>query len=301
MARVDHMVTFAHVVQAGSFTAAGDRLRLAPSVVSKHVAKLEKDLGVRLLNRSTRSLSPTEAGQAYYAHCARIVEELTASEQAVARLQAEPQGHLRISCMNSVITALLAPMLPDFMRRYPKIELEIIANERMVDLAEQGFDLALRVTDGPAANLVARSLMPVRFQLCASPAYLEKYGRPQSLAELRHHRCLGYPASLAENWVFSHKGQRVVCPVACSVQVNSVDVLRKLALADSGLALLPLFSVAQELKDGRLECLLPDYHGFAEASLYAVYLPSRFGLPKRKAFIDSLNDYIHELPQWECA
>jgi len=207
-----YLVTFARVVQAGSFVAGAERLKLSPSVASKHISKLEEHLGARLLNRSTRKLSLTEAGIAYYEHAARILEELDQSEHAVQRLQAEPSGRLKLSTLNSFANAVLAPLLPEFMRRHPKVLLEVVCNDRLVDLTEEGYDLALRITREPAPNVVARKLADIRFQVCGAPAYLERHGTPSQPADLARHRCLGYPASVTPSsaWRFLRDGEDLI-------------------------------------------------------------------------------------------
>lgn len=295
MERVQYMITYAHVVRAGSFVGASEKLKLAPSVVSKHVSKLEQDLGVRLLNRTTRSLSQTEAGAAFYQHCARILEELEQSEQAVASLQAEPQGLLRISTTGSIVNSLVAPMIPDFLHAYPQIELEMVASEHLVDLVEDGFDMALRITGAPASHLVARRLAPVSFHVMASPDYLRRHGKPTSLADLDRHVCLNYPEPLTKNWLFEENGKRVEVEINSPVRINSVEALRQLALAGVGLALLPVYAVVKELDRGELLCTLPDHKGFGDAALFAVYMPNRYGSPKLKAFVDYVTDHIRGL------
>ncbi len=295
MEKVRYMVTFAHVVKAGSFVGAAERLKLAPSVVSKHISKLESEMGVRLLNRSTRSLSLTEAGTAFHEHCARIVEELEQSEEAVASLQAEPQGRLRISTTSSIINSLLTPMIPGFLEQYPMLELELVAGDRLVDLVEEGYDMALRITGEPSEHLVARYLSPINFRVMGSPAYFHKHGRPERLEDLQRHICLNYPEPLAQKWIFREGQQRVEVDIQSPVQVNSVDALRQLALAGIGLALLPTYAVASELTSGKLQCALPGYQGFGEAKLYAVYLQNRYGSPKIKAFVEYITEYARRL------
>jgi DNA-binding transcriptional LysR family regulator len=297
-----YLVTFARVVQSGSFVAGAEKLKLSPSVASKHISKLEEHLGARLLNRSTRKLSLTEAGTAYYEHAARILEELDHSEHAVQRLQAEPSGRLKLSTLNSFANAVLAPLLPEFLRRHPKVVLEIVCNDRLVDLTEEGYDLALRITRQPAPNVVARKLADIRFQICAAPAYLERHGAPAQPADLARHRCLGYPASITPGsaWRFLHDGQELTAPIQSVFEINSVETLRALALAGEGLALLPTYSVGAELRAGRLVTVMPDYRGFSESTLYAVYLPNRFGSPKLRAFVDFLLEQLRQ-PPWENA
>ncbi len=293
--RLPYMLTFASVVQAGSFVGAAKKRQLAASVISKHVAKLEAELGVKLLHRTTRRISLTEAGTTFYQYCARIQDELQQSEQALAQLQAAPQGHLRITTMSSVCTTLLSHMIPAFHQRYPGITLEVIASDHVVDLIEGSYDLALRVTNRPGDNLVARKLVPIHFQLCASPQYLEREGRPQELAEISQHRCLTFPNAKPGVWDFWRDGQRVQIPIHSPVSINSVDTLRAMVLQGFGLALLPNYAVAEQLQDRTLECLFPEYRGIAETSLYAVYLPNRYGSPKIRAFVEYCLEYMQRL------
>ena len=300
MEDLNHVVTFARVVQAGSFAAAAERLQMAPSVASKHVAKLEKALGARLLQRSTRKLSLTEAGQAFYEHCARIVEELEQSRAAVASLQAEPSGRLRLTCLNSLAGWVVAPMLPAFFQRYPKIELEIVTSDRLVDLAEEGFDVALRITANPAPNLVAKRLAPIRFLICGTPEYFARHGTPQHPDDLAQHNCLGFPQSLVNStWHFTREGTQASVRVAGSLSVNNVDALRLNTLASVGLALLPTYAVGKYLSEGRLVAPLPEWRGFNESTLYACYLPNRYGSPKLRAFVDFLVETIGDPPYWD--
>lgn len=300
MEDLNHVLTFARVVQSGSFAAAAERLGIAPSVASKHVAKLEKHLGARLLQRSTRKLSLTEAGQAYYEHCARIVEELEQSRAAVASLQAEPSGRLRVTCINSFAGWVVAPMLPAFFERYPKIDLEIVTSDRMVDLAEEGFDLALRITGSPSPNLVARRIVPIRFLVVGTPDYFARHGTPTKPEDLAQHNCLGFPLSMVDHvWRFTRAGEETAVRVDGSLSINNVDALRYNTLAGLGVALLPSYAVGKYLRDGRLVAPLPDWRGFNESVLYAVYLPNRYGSPKLRAFVDFLAETIGDPPYWD--
>lgn len=295
-----YLVTFAHVVQAGSFAGGAERLGMTASVASKHVAKLERTLGARLLQRSTRKLSLTEAGAAYYAHCARVVEELEQSREAVARLQAEPSGRLRISGLNSFIAAVVAPLMPEFLERHPKIDVEIITSDKPVDLAEDGYDLALRITGAPSPQLVARALTPLRFITCASPAYFAAHGTPAHPHELVRHQTLGFPASLNDGiWRFMHRGEQVEVPIRPRFAVNNMDALRRLALAGSGITLLPTYLIGDDLRAGRLVAGMPGFTGFSQPTLYAVYLPNRYGSPKLRAFVEYLSAKIGTPPFWD--
>ncbi|MGH8519084.1 MAG: LysR family transcriptional regulator, partial [Panacagrimonas sp.] len=185
-----HMVTFARVVEANSFAVAARRLGVTTSVASKHVAKLEQSLGARLLNRSTRKLSLTEAGEAFYAYCVRLIEELEASEQAIARTQAELRGALRVSVPPSMMAMHIAPTLAEFRRRHPLLELEFDLTNRVVDFSEEGYDMALRVTRRPAPELISQRLALLNLCVVASPDYLRDHGTPERLADLAGHECL---------------------------------------------------------------------------------------------------------------
>lgn len=296
-----YLVTFAHVVDAGSFAGAAQRLGIAASAASKHVSKLERALGARLLQRSTRKLSLTEAGAAYYQHCARIVEELEQSREAVARLQAEPGGRLRITCLNSFVSAVLAPLMPEFLRRYPKVDVEIVTSDLPVDLAQEGLDLALRMTGAPSPQLVARPLAPLRFVVCASPRYFAVHGLPQQPQDLTAHALLGYPRHLSDDntWHFMRGAERIEVPAPTRFAVNNMQALRALAVAGSGITLLPTYVVGDDLRAGRLTVALADYIGFDNPQLYAVYLPNRYGSPKLRAFVEYLIEKIGSPPFWD--
>jgi DNA-binding transcriptional LysR family regulator len=295
------IVSFTRVVQAGSFTAAAERLDVASSVVSKHVAKLEHALGARLLQRSTRKLSLTEAGTAYYEHCARIVEELEQAREAITHLQAAPRGRLRVSALLSFTSAHIIPALPEFFERYPEIELEIVNNDRLVDLADEGYDLALRLTPEPGQQLVAKRLAPIRWMVCATPQYLERNGVPGVPQDLLRHRCLGYPHELvAGEWRFTRGKELIPVAVPGPLKINNIEALHRLALENLGIALLPTYIASDSLKRGRLVPVLDDYALFPDLGVYAVYLPQRYATPKLRVFLDFLTArFGGDLPYWD--
>lgn len=300
MEHLTQMVTFAHVVQSGSFAAAARRLGVATSVTSKHVSKLEKKLGARLLNRSTRRLSLTEAGAAYFEHCARIVEEIDSSGNAIERLQARPCGLLRVTAPPSLVTQHLVPMLGKFRQRYPDIDLEFDVSNRVVDLAQEGFDLALRVTRIPADNMIARKLAYLRMVLCASPSYLQARGTPRQINELESHDCLLFSLADPEaTWRFRLDGQLVTVPVRAVFRANATDPLYQLALGGMGIALLPSFVAGQDIREGRLIQLLPEYQPDYGSDLFAMYLPHRYVAPKLRVFVDFLLEQIGSEPYWD--
>lgn len=284
-----YMVTFAKVVKAGSFAGAARRLRVSTSVASKHVAKLERSLGVRLLNRSTRKLSLTEAGAAYYDHCARIVEEVDNSRRALAQLQAAPRGLLRVTAPTTFANAVLARALPDFFRRHPEVQIDLNASNRMVDLAEEGYDVAVRIARALPPNVVARRLRELPWHLCASPAYLAREGRPAHPSNLTRHNGLVFPTPLQNGvWHFVRDGETTAVAVHGSLQANTIEVLHELALAGLGVTLLPGYIAAADLREGRLEALMTQWRIEAGTYLHAVHLPSRYLAPKVRVFVDFL-------------
>ena len=289
MRRIQQMVTFARVVDAGSFAAAARQLGVNTSVTSKHVSILEAELGAQLLLRGTRSLKLTEAGAVYYRHCARIVEEVEHARQTVVDMQSTPRGRLRVSAPPGLIAGLVVPWLPEFRQRFPLIELDVSAANRFVDLAEEGYDLALRVTDAPQAHLVARKLADMRIMVCAAPSYIERRGAPREPMDLLQHDVLQFtPPGLMSDSVFEKDGVRIDVPLHGSIRINHAEPLRTLALGGLGISLLSRHLVHDDIREGRLLRLLPDWRPVVDAALYAVYLPNRFGMPKLRAFVEFL-------------
>ena len=289
MRRIQQMVTFARVVDAGSFAAAARQLGVNTSVTSKHVSMLEAELGTQLLLRGTRSLKLTEAGAVYYRHCARIVEEVEHARQTVVDMQSAPRGRLRVSAPPGLIAGLVVPWLPEFRQRFPLIELDVSAANRFVDLAEEGFDLALRVTDAPQPHLVARKLADMRIMVCAAPSYIERRGVPREPMDLLQHDVLQFtPPGLMSDSIFEKDGVRIDVPLHGSIRINHAEPLRTLALGGLGISLLSRHLVHDDLREGRLVRLLPDWRPVVDAALYAVYLPNRFGMPKLRAFVEFL-------------
>jgi DNA-binding transcriptional LysR family regulator len=301
MEKLEEMMTFAKVVELKSFSAAARALDTSKSLISKQVGALESALGVRLLNRTTRRMSLTEIGAAYYEHCQRIVHEIEAAEQTVGQLQAEPRGVLRITTPMVFAALHLAPALQAFLKRYDKVEIDVNATERVVDLIEEGYDLAIRIIDQPASMMVARKIAPVRWVTCASPAYLKRHGKPRTPHDLLNHQCLVNPTleSLRNGWRYRVGNKEVIVPVSGNCRVNNSEVLLHMALADMGIVLFPTYVVGPHLKSGRLKEVLSDSISHPDMSLYATYLPTRYMQPKVRAFIDHLVDYFGPEPAWD--
>jgi DNA-binding transcriptional LysR family regulator len=289
------MLIFAEVVGTGSFTQAARRLGLSKASVSREVARLERRLGAQLLRRTTRSMSLTEIGEAFYAGCQRVAEEAEAAERSVGELQAEPSGELRIAAPVSLGQFQLAPRLPAFMARYPKLRIDMNLTDRIVDLVSEKFDLAIRISGRLTdATLVQRRLCPIRFFVCAAPAYLERNGMPQDPAELERHNCLGVGAS---PWHFMLSRRRAA-RLRADLNIDNGDALRRVALLGHGIAFLPTYLVGDDLRQGRLVRILPERLSL-EASAFALYPQNRHASPKVRALIDYFADALGSEPEWD--
>jgi DNA-binding transcriptional LysR family regulator len=296
---INDMLLFAQVVKARSFSGAARRLEISKSRVSKAVARLEAALGVRLLQRSTRSLSLTEVGEVYFEHCDRMLDELAQAEETIGRLHLEPRGKLKFSAPVAFSTLHVAPALADFMQRYPELKVDMTISDRLVDLVEEGYDLALRIAPELSANLVAHRLAPIRRKICASPSYLAKFGVPDKPEDLEVHNCLDYTYMNAQGYWHLQSGEvDVSIPVSGSLRINDDEALSQAVLGGLGLALLPTFIVGSELQSGRLVEVLPGYVP-VERFIYAVHMPNRHLPQKVRAFIDFLRERFGEEPYWD--
>ncbi|ABA58382.1 LysR family transcriptional regulator [Nitrosococcus oceani] len=293
------MAIFARVVEAGSFSEAARRMETSRSAVSKAVAKLEKNLGARLLNRSTRHLSLTESGAALVEYAARILEEAEQAEQVVSSLHAEPRGMLRVSASVAFGTLHIAPALADFVARYPDIKIDMAITDRPVDLAEEGYDMIIRVTGEPDLNLVARKLAPVYRKLCATPEYFQQHGIPQIPEDLVNHDCLDYTLSGEQGyWHFTGPEGEIAVPVSGPLRINDDDALAQAVRGGLGIALLPTFTVGKDLQEGRLQAVLSEYLP-VKRYVYALYLPTRHLAAKIRVFIDFLLTRFGPEPDWD--
>ena len=293
------MLFFAQVVKAKSFSEAARRLEISKSRISKSVARLEAALGVRLLHRSTRRLSLTEIGEAYFEHCDRILDELALADQTINRLHLEPRGTLKISASVAFGTLHVAPALPDFMAQHSDLAVDMSISDRLIDLVEDGFDVALRIAPEAAPNLVARQLAPIRRKICASPAYLARCGIPRTPEELAAHNCLDYSHMNAQGfWHLTGPHGAVSVAVSGSLRINDDEALSQAVLGGLGLALLPTFIVGRELQAGRLIEVLPGYVP-VDRFLYAVHLPNRHLPLKVRVFIDFLLARFGANPYWD--
>uniref|UniRef100_A0A0S6YZJ8 LysR family transcriptional regulator n=1 Tax=Mizugakiibacter sediminis TaxID=1475481 RepID=A0A0S6YZJ8_9GAMM len=289
------IATFARVAETGTFSAAAERMGVAPSVVSRHVARLEAELGARLIHRTTRKLALTDTGNAYYAHCRRILEEMALSRETVASLQGEPRGRLRINATVGFGPLVLTPLLPAFRRRYPQLEIKLSFTDRMIDLVETGYDLALRFLDSPPPNMVARRLAHERDVICAAPSYLKAHGVPASPEELERHACLLLECHDGSvEWRFSRGAAQWRVQPRRGYRINSATALLELAVCGEGVLILPEYVVRRDLEAGRLVRVLEDFAFLDDNTLYAIYPPGRQTPQKVRVFLDFLIEHLQQ-------
>jgi DNA-binding transcriptional LysR family regulator len=296
---LDGIAAFARVVDSGSFSAAAQRLRISKSAVSAHVQRLEERLGIRLLNRTTRRLSLTEAGAAYYRHCARILAEAEAAEQVASALQREPRGTLRMTAPDSFGCMHVAPAVPAFLKRYPDLSVDINLSTAHVNLVDERLDLAIRIGVLEDSPLVVRKLAPSRLVVCATPAYLKARGTPREPGDLAKHNCLC--TSLlpwGNEWRLAGKRGEMRVAVGGSVRSNNAEMLRAAALDGIGIALLPTWAVGEKLRAGALRRVLDGWEPPA-STIYAVYPGNRLMSMKVRAFVDHLARRIGRTPYWD--
>lgn len=301
--RFTSLQVFAKVAASGSLSAAGRDMGLSQTMVTKHIAALESRHGVKLFHRTTRRLSITEAGQNYLESVERILGEIEAADASIAADRFEPRGMLRLNAPVSFGSHQIAPLLAEFSKRYPRAQVELGLNDRLVDLAEEGWDLAVRIGTLDDSSLVARRIAPCRTVLAASPSYLVASGTPKTVSELGEHNCLGYTLSRgtgADRWSFGQRGE-VTVKVSGTLRANNGDALRAAAIAGEGIIYQPTFIIADDILAGTLVPLKLDQPTVELGGVYAVYLPDRNPPAKVRAFIDFLVERFSPLPPWDKA
>ena len=299
------MRLFSEVVDSGSFSAAGRKFGLAASSVSRQVGSLEDTLSARLLNRSTRKLSLTEAGRIYHERVRQILADVEDANRSVSHLEAIPRGMLRINGPTVFGRLHIAPHLPEFLRRYPEIDIDLTLTDHFVDVIEEGSDVVVRVGGLNDSSLFARKLAPNRRVMCATPEYLDTNGRPQKPEELGQHTCIVYKLhSTTGTWHIccGESGAKEQVQVKGRLTANNAEALHEAALGDMGIALLPIWLVGKDLQSGRLERVLPTLEADLtkdETSIHAIYPHKRLLSAKVRAFVDFLVEKYQPVPYWE--
>ncbi|NJL45077.1 MAG: LysR family transcriptional regulator [Leptolyngbyaceae cyanobacterium SM2_3_12] len=297
MDKFESMRAFAQVVEAGGFAAAARQMGLSRSAVNKLVMNLEDHLQTQLLHRTTRKVSTTDAGRAFYQRCIRLLADLEEAELALTRMQEEPKGSLRINAPMTFGTLHLGPILTDFMAQYPDLKIELALSDRFIDPVDEGFDVTVRIAQVPiSANLIVHFLAPSPVVLSAAPTYLERHGLPTQPEELKSHPCLHYGHIAQDNsWTLIGPDQdEYQIPIQGPLCCNNGEVLREAALAGLGIAMLPTFIVGEDLRQRRLQQVLPLYHP-PEIGIYGLYPVNRHLSAKVTVLIDFLQGRLGRL------
>lgn len=296
MDRFGDLDVFAHVVTAKSMSAAGRELKLSPAVISKRIRRLEERLGVRLLQRTTRQLSLTEAGQGFYERVVSILSSIEDAEAWVASGAGQARGTLRVSAPTSFGRLHIAPHLKPFLDANPMVTVDLILSDSFVDIIAEGFDLAVRIADLQDSSLVAKRLAPNHRVLCAAPDYVAAHGIPASIEELSHHTLIAHNA---DQWRLDGPSGPVGVRVNGPLRTNSSEVVREALLAGVGIALRSTWDVGPELKTGQLVRVLPDYSVGKRVAVYAVYPSRRHMEQKVRVFVDYLAELYGATPYWD--
>ncbi|WP_071674213.1 LysR family transcriptional regulator [Nioella nitratireducens] len=296
MDRLTEMEAFATVVDQGGFTDAAKKMGISKSAVSKHVSSLETRLGARLLNRTTRRVSPTEIGLAYYDRARRVLNDAGEADALVTAMQSAPSGMLRVSVATDFGVNHLSPILGEFLHAYPDITVNMVLNNRYVELISEGFDMAIRVGELEDSTLRARKLTETTKRMIASPSYFQQFGRPERIDDLNDHKLLHYSNQAAGNvWkITAPSGEKRQVRTAGSLTVNDGQSLLNAAIGGLGIAYLPSFLYAEPMRQGLLEDAIPDLPEEVQG-IYAVYPPGRYTQPKVRAFIDFLVEQFKDV------
>ena len=292
MQNLNRMMIFYQVVKLGSFTKAAQVLNVAKSAVSRHVTILENEVGAMLLNRTTRQLRVTKVGQIYYQGCQRIIEETKFMQNEVSVLQNQPVGSLRIAATNSIGNMYIAPLIVKFMRLYPSINIDLMLQDQVINMVEEGIDVSVRVGWLKDSNLVAKKISTSRMVLTASPKYVKQYGPVVTPKELEKHHWIIF--SLLPNpteWTFKQKKQTETVFVTGNIKTNNAEAVKTLLLAGEGISVLSHFMVAEDIREGRLVELLPNYD-LDSVGVYLVYQEKQHIHLKIQLFNDFINNNL---------
>lgn len=297
MDKFQEMRTFVAVVDTGSFVGAADSLEMSKPAVSRYVGELESRLGVRLLHRTTRKLSLTEEGEVFYARCQELLTGLSEAEAEITSRSGEASGVIKINAPVTFGIQHLASLWSEFAARHPAVSLDVTLADRVIDLVEEGYDLAVRIARLPSSSLISRKLSSTRMVLCASPAYLREFGNPVHPAELTKHKILAYSYwSTRDEWEFDGPEGRVTVKIRPCLRSNNGDTCRAGALHNQGMILQPTFLIGDDLRAGALVEVMPQYCAI-ELGIYAMYPTRKHVSPKVRLIIDFLVDSFR-LKKW---
>lgn len=297
MSRTDALQTFTAVVRTRNFSTAATSLGVTPSAISKQISALEERLGVRLLNRTTRSVSTTEAGQLFYQHCENILESIAEAERLVTDFDVAPKGCLRITAMSNFGRRELARMLNDFSTKYPDISFEIYISDRPIDIVKEGFDFAIRIGTQEDSRLIAKPIALHRIMVCASPDYLNTWGVPKDFKDIINHRMImvDNPEYARSNWLrkFEKNHSFSISSVERKLLVNDIDLGYEACIQGMGITALPSYIAERHLRSGELIQLYSDVD-IPVRTIHAVFPQNRYLSTKSRAFLDFITAYFAE-------
>jgi len=284
---------FVKTIEVGSFSALGRQLHMAPSSISRQINALEKELGVRLLQRTTRNISLTEAGQIYFEHVSKILSDLEEAQLAITQLQANPKGILRLNVAIPFGERNIVPLIPEFLRLYPDLKIDLTLEDRAIDLVEERVDLSIRISRLDDSSIVARKLADNQFVVCASPQYFEVHSLPSTPNDLSRHNCLiNKNIYNSDTWQFRKGNSTQNMSVSGNFLANTGGALYQAMLSDLGIAVLPTWFVGEDIKQGKLQVVLGDYAvnlpAMIDSAIYALYPAGQYLPPKVRVFIDFL-------------
>ncbi|MBG9998993.1 LysR family transcriptional regulator [Pseudoalteromonas sp. NSLLW24] len=300
MDKLTTMKTFLAVVQEGSFSKAADKLDISPQLVSKYISALEDNLRTRLLHRTTRKVSVTEAGNQYYQRCQQVIIDIEDMENSLNNLSENVSGVLSISAPMSFGTKHLAGLLVDFQKQYPNLKLDLRLTDQYVDIVEQGIDIALRIGVLKNSTLIAKKIAPIHLAVFASPDYLKRHGTPQTLLDLQSHNYLRYSHSEPTKRLFGVNELKSELKLESNFVANNGDLLLNTAIAGGGIAMQPTFIAGEALAQGKVVRILKDYEP-EPMGLYMVYANRQFLPSKVRAFVDFTSGYYGDTPYWDLA
>ena len=300
MNRLENMENFIRVVEAGSISTAAEQLGVAKSAVSRRLKELEEHLGVELFHRTTRKMSLTDTGRAFYHQCIRIVDDVLEAELATSQAHVTLQGSLKVALPSSFGLLHLGPAINDFLQENPQIQFELDFNDREIDLIQEGFDLAIRIAHLPDSSLIARKITSINFVICASPTYLIKMGTPKHSDELIKHQCLVYSLLRdPETWYLNDsKGNEIKVPIRPFLKASTGEFIKDAAVAGQGIILIPTFIAHKEIESGKLVPILQDYKQLP-IDAYAIYPQTRHLSRRVRAFVDFLVQRFNGIPYWD--
>jgi DNA-binding transcriptional LysR family regulator len=298
MDKLTRIKVFVQVVETGTFSAASERLGISRAAASKYVAQLEAHLGGRLLNRTTRHVSTTESGRIYFERCKDILNHMEEADDMVSGLSGTPKGTLRISSPSVFTERHVVPLISEFTAMYPAVKVELIVSDRYVDLVDEGYDLAIRVTGTQDSDLIARRLARCRHVLIASPDYLENSPPLDSPEDLANHACLLYTFTRGGRWPLNKDGVDHSVKITPVMMSNNPEVLLQASRNGMGISIMPTFIASDAIRCGDLQTVLDDYESL-QLDIYAIYTSRHYLPAKTRVFVDFLKERINDPPYWD--